>query len=500
MRLMTRKSWTTSKRALGAKLRVQLVAAAFLLVLGLTIPVSTHSSTNAAVTALVGATLIDGNGGKPVADSVVLISGDRILAVGPRRSTKIPAGANVVDVTGKFIIPGLIDIHIHYNDWMGEMFLAHGVTTVKDVGNDVDWIATVSADVAAGKARGPRIFYVGNGLDTPPPTRDHFVGLTSPEMARTAVDLLHERGAVAIKVREHITAELLKAITDEAHKFGMPVTGHLRRISAYEAVQAGIDGLEHASGIVQATMDSSIKLQLDNLELYKKYVEERKAYSLINPDKAGELVQLFAKKKIALVPTMSGWWRMATPRRDDFAVEDAVYANNPDLAYVPDDVRKIWSTSELYKLQNQDDLSQVRLGYKRVQAILMQAYRAGCPVLAGSDTFVSVPGLSLQRELVFYVDSGFTPMQAITIATRDNARFLGKINDLGTVEKGKLADLVVLDADPLADVANIRRILMVMKDGRKVDTKYHANYSIPTPRPVLTRPLWIEKEIEKRSH
>jgi imidazolonepropionase-like amidohydrolase len=449
---------------------------------------------------VVGGTLIDGAGGPPLKDSVILIENNRISRVGTRGQVKYSNSATVIDASGKFIIPGLIDIHAHYNDWMGEMFLAGGVTTIKDVGNDVDWIAAVSAQVEQGKIRGPRIFYVGNGLDTPPPTRDHFVGLTSPGMAASAVDILHGRGAVAIKVREHITAELLKAITAEAHKYGMPVTGHVRRISAYEAALAGIDGLEHASGIVQATMDPSIKLSLDNLEQYEKYVAERKAYSLIDPHKAAELVDLLVSRKVALIPTMSGWWRMATIRRDDFALEDAVYARNPLLAYVPEDVRKIWSTSALYKLDKQDDLAQVRSGYKHVQDILRRQYAKGGAVLAGSDTFVSIPGLSLQRELVFLVDSGFTPMQAITIATRDNARFLGKSTDLGIVTEGKLADLVVIKGDPLADIKNTQQVLVVIKNGQVMDTSYHADYSIPTPRPNLTRPLWIERQLEMRSH
>jgi imidazolonepropionase-like amidohydrolase len=315
-------------------------------------------------------------------------------------------------------------------------------------------------------------------------------------MAKRAVDLLHQRGAVAIKVREHITLELLRAITEEAHKFGMPVTGHLRAVNAYEAALAGIDGLEHASGIVQATANPSIKLNLDDLKEYDKYVAERKSYSLINLAKAGELVKLLVSKKVALIPTMSGWWRMASVRRDDFAREDAEYAKNPLLAYVADDARKIWETSSLYKLENPDDLAQVRSGYKNVQNLLMEHYKAGGKVLAGSDTFVSVPGLSLQRELLFLVDSGFTPMQAITIATRDNAEFLGKGKELGTIAPGKLADVIVVSGNPLEDIRNTGKIAMVIKNGQLMDTSYHADYSIPTPRPKLTRPLWIDRQLQ----
>ena len=147
--------------------------------------ISLKAQTNQEI-AIVGGTLIDGNGGPPLQDSVLLIKGNRIVRVGSKGKVKFPRSVETIDATGKYILPGLIDIHVHYNDWMGELYLAHGVTTVKDVGNYVEWISTVSAEVEQGKIRGPRIFYTGNGLDAPPPGRDHFIGLESPEMAKRA--------------------------------------------------------------------------------------------------------------------------------------------------------------------------------------------------------------------------------------------------------------------------------------------------------------------------
>lgn len=117
-------------------------------------------------------------------------------------------------------------------------------------------------------------------------------------------------------------------------------------------------------------------------------------------------------------------------------------------------------------------------------------------MIAGSDTFFSVPGLSLQRELVFLVDAGLTSMEAITTATRDNARFLGKDSEIGTIAPGKLADIIALGANPLDDILNIHRVTTVIKGGEVVDTSYHADYTIPTPKPALARPLWLEKQIQ----
>ena len=173
----------------------------------------------------------------------------------PAKTSRFLRVPTVIDATGRFALPGLIDVHVHYFDWMGELFLAHGVTAVKDVGNDVEWIATASDEVASGAARGPRIFYTGNGLDVPPPRRDHFIGLEDAEMARQVVPLLAEKGAIAMKVRELLPVELLGPIVDEAHRLGLKVTGHLRATDARQAALAGIDGLEHASGLVQATID-----------------------------------------------------------------------------------------------------------------------------------------------------------------------------------------------------------------------------------------------------
>src|SRR5215211_2267258 len=224
-------------------------------------------------TALVGATLIDGRGGPPLHDAVVVIRGDRIESVGGGDSLDLPSDAEVVDVAGQYVLPGLIDVHVHYFEWMGDLFLAHGVTTVKDVGNDIAWISSTRDEIEAGRAHGPRIFFTGNGLDIPPPRRDHFIGIESEHMARMVVNILHEGGAMAIKVREMMPVEVLRPIVDEAHKLGLKVTGHLRAMRAGDAAEAGIDGLEHASGIVQSTLDPWLRIDLDTLEATDIYAK-----------------------------------------------------------------------------------------------------------------------------------------------------------------------------------------------------------------------------------
>lgn len=449
------------------------------------------------VTVLAGGTLIDGRGGAPLKDALVVIEGNRISALGRRGSVVVPEQARQIDVSGKFILPGLIDIHVHYNDWMGELFLAHGVTTVKDVGNYVEWVATASDEIEKRLARGPRLFFTGNGLDAPPPAREHFIGIENPATARRVVQLLHERGAVAVKVREKMTAELLRAITSEAHRLGMRVTGHIRKVDARAAAFAGIDGLEHVSGVVQATWDRPLEADLDALNEYVRYIEERKSYALINPKKAAILDDLLLQKKVALIPTISGRWRMVSDRLDDYAREDAEYAANPLLSYVPEDARRMWETSAIYKLEKAEDKELVKTGWEKIRELLLRHYRKGGRVLVGSDTYLSVPGLSLQREMQMFVDAGFTPGQVISMATRDNAGFLGRSTEIGTIERGKLADLLVVNADPLLDITALRRVDMVIKDGRVEDTNYHPDFSVPTRRKTLDRPLWIERRLNE---
>src|SRR5262249_50673097 len=171
------------------------------------------------------------------------------------------------------------------------------------------------------------------------------------------------------KVREKITIDLLHAITGEAHRLNMRVTGHLRSLDAREAAAAGIDGLEHATGIVQALSNYPRTVDPAQKEL-QTVISDLKAFSAIDMQKAPELVSFLVSEKVALIPTLSGWWRMVSDHRDEFAHEDADYARNALLAYVPEDIRKLWATSAIYNLRSKDDFAGISAGYKNLQEIL----------------------------------------------------------------------------------------------------------------------------------
>src|SRR4030095_14869935 len=206
------------------------IAFVFIFVLILIVVDGPTTNSQSLVTVIEGGTLIDGTGGPPVENAVVVIRGNRIIAICKKGTVSVPKDARIITASQKFILPGLIDLHVHYAEWHGELHLIHGVTTVKDTGNPVEWLEALSSAISAGRVVGPRLFYTGNSLTSPKPIRDHHIGLESPEMGRLAVRILQKHGAVAIKVHQQITPELLRAVADEAHRLGLPVTGHLRRI------------------------------------------------------------------------------------------------------------------------------------------------------------------------------------------------------------------------------------------------------------------------------
>jgi imidazolonepropionase-like amidohydrolase len=456
------------------------------------------SAQQAQVTVIEGATLIDGTSNKPIENAVVVVRGNRIAAIGKKGDLDIPGGARIIRADGKFLMPGLIDIHVHYFEWHGELHLAHGVTTVKDTGNPVEWLEALSNAISSGKTVGPRIFYTGNSLTSPKPIRDHHIGLESPEMGRQAVRLLKQHGAVAAKVHQQISPELLRAVAEEAHRLGMPVTGHLRRIGAREAVLAGIDGLEHATGIPRSAGSRPELLKTDDPENeLVGYYDDLNEAAEMKEENFAPLVELLVKKKVVIVPTLVTWFRVATDRRAAFAAEDATYAKIEALSYVPKRVLEWWKTSSIYEPPSENDLQRFRTAYQRMSRFFKLFHDAGGLLLAGSATGESVPGLSLYREMQMLVDLGLSPRQVIEIVTRRNAEFLRKDKELGTIATGKLADLIVLERNPLEDIKNISTVSLVMKDGKIVDREYHANFAMPVPRPKLVRPVWLESELMK---
>jgi len=431
-----------------------------------------------------------------------VIEGGTIKAVGRRGAVQVPRGARVIDAAGKFIMPGLIDMHVHYREWHGELYLAGGVTTIKDLGNPAEWISELSRLQKQGQLRGPRIFYVGNNIDSPATDVDHAVRVSSLSEADAAVRTLARLGVAAVKVRQRISPELLAQIAKTAHALGLPVTGHLGGMSATEAAQAGIDGLEHATGVAIAASDAPDKIKTDAKGV-RAYLEDMRSFAEMNPARESALIKLLVEKMVKLIPTISVRRRAVMEPDERPFFDNSWFAADSGLAYVPEQVRKDWSSpaveAKIRESFSKEEIAAMRDGYRRLELFIKNFHAAGGVVIAGTDTLGDAGGATMHRELWCLQHAGLTPMEALIAGTRDAARFLGH-PELGTIEPGKTADLLILGASPLGDVRNLAKIERVFQEGREVDRGFHADYRLPAPRPQLVRPLVVERMMQGLNH
>ena len=386
----------------------------------------------ASVIAIVGANLIDGRGGPVVSDSVVVIRGDRILAAGNRSSVKIPDGADVVDAKGLTLLPGLIDAHFHIDgdDSLPALFLSHGVTSLRDPGQ---WIEAYNAARKAATPI-PRLFLCGPHLDSPPPAypADSFI-VRDAEETRLAVNRFVDDGASGIKVYFRLPLGLAKVAIETAHARGVPVMGHLEIVDARDAIRAGIDGIEHATSFGTAL------LPLREAEKYRQAIladnnarrdGRYKVWSVVRLDtpQARSLFKMIADSGVVVSPTLAVFEKQRGDK----------------------------DTSAFHEI-----------GFKQMEAFVGLANRAGARIVVGSHSDVphARRGWAYQRELELLVESGLTPMQALVAGTMENARYFRISDRLGSVEAGKLADLILVEGDPSKNISDMRRVKRVMLNG-----------------------------------
>jgi len=384
------------------------------------------------VIAIVGATLIDGRGGPVVTDSVVLIRGDRIVETGKRETVKVPTGAEVFDAKGLTLVPGLIDSHFHIDgdDPLPALYLSHGVTSLRDPGQ---WIEAYDAARKA-SAPVPRLFLCGPHLDSPPPAypADSYIVRDADE-TRLAVNRFIDHGASAIKVYYRLPLALAKVAIETAHARGVPVMGHLEIVDARDAIAAGIDGIEHTTSFGTAL------LPLRDAEKYRQAVladnnaRREGRYQVWNAIdlttlQAKSLFRLIVDRGVVVSPTLAVFERQPGDKETT-----AVHVH----------------------------------AFKQMEAFVGLANKAGAKIVVGSHSDVphAKRGWAYQRELELLVDSGLTPMQAIVAGTLENARYFHAADRLGSIESGKLADLVLVEGDPSKDISKMRRIKRVMLNG-----------------------------------
>jgi imidazolonepropionase-like amidohydrolase len=412
----------------------------------------TIARSRAPTIALVGATLIDGTGAIPVQDAAVVIHNGRIVAAGPRSKIKIPGHANIIDARGKTILPGLWDMHAHFEqvEW-GPIYLAAGVTTVRDCGNEFEFITAVRDAIAQGRGLGPRLLLAGI-VDG---TSKYTLGVESvdtPEQARDWTDRYHAAGFQQMKIYSSVKLEELKAVADEAHRLGMTVTGHIPEgLNAYQAIEAGQDQINHIT-FIRDIMHAPFPSDMSRLD---------KAKALANLDldspEAQKALAFLKQHHTVVDPTMAVFeFFTVTTAKPPASFEPGVNKVAPELAEQLTDVEPPTEWSELGEQVFQKEL-----------AIVGALHRAGIPVVAGTDQ--TVPGHSLHREIELYVQAGFTPMEAIQAATIVSARAMGLDQESGTVETGKRGDLILIKGNPLEDIHNTRNVEYVITNG----TLYH---------------------------
>ena len=361
-------------------------------------------------------TVIDGTGSAPRPHSDVFISDDHLAAVTDATNAAFPKTARIVRATGKFLIPGLWDMHVHLRASDLPSLVAYGVTGVRDMGNSLSDVDQWRGQISCGTLVGPQIFRVGPILNGQAFGQAH-VAIANAEEARVAARILKHVGVDAIKTHNALSREAYFALADETKKLGIPLVGHIPvTVTAAEASDAGQASFEH----VQTLFEGRTPLKRED---------------------APDLFARFVRNHNAFVPTLINYLGSANPAN----IDPELLRKYPDI---PAGRERI---------------------FRQFVELLGLMHKSGVFLMTGTDLGSPwiVPGKDLHEELALFVESGLTPMEALQAATRNPARFLGIAS--GTIEPGMSADLVLLDANPLDDIRNTRAIRAVVVQGRLID-------------------------------
>jgi imidazolonepropionase-like amidohydrolase len=416
--------------------------------------------------------VVDVNAGQVLPDMTVEIRGRIIAAMDSASRIRVTRGARIVDGRGKYLIPGLWDMHVHLSFPAGaaQIFLplmvANGVLGARDMHSFLPVIIGLKRAVGSGAQIGPRLFVAGTAVDGPNSYLPGARVVHTPDEARTAVRELKAAGVDFIKVYSSLPKDLYLAVASEAKSDGIPFVGHVPyQVTAAEASDAGQKSLEHLTEVDVGTSSDEAAIKAEELEAMNQkhgYIPDPvRLKSTFDSAKTTALFERFRRNGTWQVPTLSVFYQ------ERQIAEPGLSGNDSLLVYIPKMLRDYWRSLPVGIATKMVALGAVH------SDLVGRLNRAGVRMLAGSDSpnpFV-YPGFSLHDELGLLVRSGLTPAEALRTATTNPASFLGMTDSLGTVARGKVADLVLLDANPLTAIANTKRIRAVIQGGRLLDRR-----------------------------
>ncbi len=388
-----------------------------------------------AVTAITDVRLIDGRGGAVVENATVLIRGNRIAAAGESAQVSVPADAHRVTGSGLTLVPGLMDAHFHIGggsegSQIANLFLRHGVTSVRDPGA---WIEKYEPVIHSGRPA-PRLFLTGPHFDTAPAAYPkNSILLNDPEESRWAVHRFADQGASAIKVYFRLPLGSIRAVCETAHQRGIPVTAHLELVHADAAILAGLDGIEHVTSV--GTAIAPLRLA----EQFRQEVTADNSARRLGRYKLWSQVDFEHPRVRKFIDLMAGQGTF-------FSVNLAVFERR----------------------EGDKEATEVHVrGFANMMEFTRRAIRRGVRVVTGSHSWVphAGRGWTYQREMELLVEAGMTPIEAISASTRWNAHFFRANEWLGTIEPGKLADLVLVEGTPDTDIRHMYEVRKVMLNG-----------------------------------
>jgi hypothetical protein len=450
-----------------------------------------------------GGTLIDGTGRPPIENCVIVIQGGRFQTVGRSGVVSIPAGAEVIDVKGKTVLPGFIDGHGHLEDFHGELYLHVGITTCANIEiyQDGPWTLAQKQGTELGKIRGPRIWMSGRAIGGVSTGHDAFgsrtardnIIVTTPDEVRKAVQRKKEFGCEILKVNEFLSMDLLKVAVDEAHGLGMSVAAHSWDVVG--SANAGVDAIEHIWSVGYSSIPytpARRKLAEDRLG---GVIDQELTGAYYQTENYDAVIGAMVEHHVAWTPTIAKWLRPFSPSAQRFRERENEILNNPN-ADLPASVRTVTDNAydKLLKRYTPEQREQAKIGYEKASEFIRRFVQAGGILKEGSDPPRGMAALLMHQALAMDVEAGVPPMTAIQAATLNVARTFNKDKDYGSVERGKVADLSIIEGNPLEDIWTTQNVKLVIMDGKIIDVGFK-KYKNPIPSFYSYQSLPLDLEI-----